>query len=167
MRILSFFFMLIFHLTHAQSDQKAIDEQVWKPFTIAIMNQDVDAFVALHSKDLVRAELNRGSVFGLKDYQDQMKGTWPLWKESLEKDKATYTFELRFLQRISNGELAYDVGYFKNKSVMPDGTSRISYGKFQVALRKESNIWKILVDSDSNEGGTITEEMFLKASPMQ
>jgi hypothetical protein len=36
-----------------------------------------------------------------------------------------------------------------------------------VALRKENGTWKILVDSDTNEGGTITDEMFLKAKPLE
>jgi hypothetical protein len=36
-----------------------------------------------------------------------------------------------------------------------------------VALRKENGVWKILVDSDTNEGGTITEEMFQKAKPIE
>ena len=35
--------------SHAQTDQQAIDNQVWKPFTKAIMTQDVAAFVSVHS----------------------------------------------------------------------------------------------------------------------
>jgi hypothetical protein len=36
-----------------------------------------------------------------------------------------------------------------------------------VVLRKEENTWKILVDTDSNEGGTIGEAQFLAAAPME
>lgn len=152
---------------YSQTDQQEIDTQVWKPFTKAIMTQDVAAFVTLHSKDLVRAEINGKKVMSLAEYQKGMEANWPGWKESIEKNKTQYTFELRFLERISNGTLAYEVGYFKNEVVNASGEKRMSYGKFHVVLRKENGVWKILVDSDSNEGGTITEEFFQAAQPIE
>lgn len=151
----------------AQSSQQEINEQVWKPFTKAIMNQDVATFASLHSADLVRAERNPGKILNLAEYRKNMETGWPDWKESLAKNKIKYTFELRFTERISNGNLAYEVGYFKNESVSPAGEKRIGYGQFHVTLRKENGAWKILVDSDSNLGGTITEEMFQSAKPME
>lgn len=151
----------------AQTPQQEINEQVWKPFTKAIMNQDVATFASLHSNDLVRAERNSGKVLNLAEYQKNMETGWPGWKESLAKNKIKYTFELRFTERISNGNLAYEVGYFKNESVSETGEKRIGYGQFHVTLRKENGTWKILVDSDSNLGGTITEEMFQAAKPLE
>jgi ketosteroid isomerase-like protein len=165
MKLLSIFALLISISAFGQNDQAGINTQVWKPFTRAIMSQDVSAFIALHSKDVVRAELNGNRVLSYTDYLAGMEKSWPGWKESIQKNNTQYIFELRFLQRISNGNLAYEVGYFKNLSIT-NGQKRESYGKFQVALRKENGVWKILVDSDSNEGGTITEEMFLKAKPL-
>lgn len=152
--------------SHAQTDQQAIDNQVWKPFTKAIMTQDVAAFVSVHSKDLIRAERDQKKVLDLNSYQAGMEAGWPSWKESIKKSNQNYTFELRFLERISNGTLAYEVGYFKNEVISSSGEKRISYGKFQVALRKENGIWKILVDSDSSESGNITDEMFAAAQPI-
>jgi ketosteroid isomerase-like protein len=151
----------------AQTPQQEINEQVWKPFTKAIMNQDVATFASLHSTDLVRAERNSGKILNLAEYRKNMEAGWPGWKESLAKNKIDYTFELRFTERISNGSLAYEVGYFKNESVSPTGEKRIGYGQFHVTLRKENGTWKILVDSDSNLGGTITEEMFQSAKPLE
>lgn len=151
----------------AQTPQQEINEQVWKPFTKAIMNQDVATFASLHSTDLVRAERNSGKILSLAEYHKNMEAGWPGSKESLAKNKIDYTFELRFTERISNGNLAYEVGYFKNESVSPTGEKRIGYGQFHVTLRKENGIWKILVDSDSNLGGTITEEMFMAAKPLE
>ena len=37
------------------------------------------------------------------------------------------------------------------------------YGKFHVFMRKMDNIWKIIVDYDSNEHDTINEQSFLSA----
>lgn len=158
--------LAVVNMGFAQSDQSDINEQVWKPFTKAIMTQDVEGFAALHSKDLVRAEINRKKVMGLEEYKKGMEAGWPGWKESIQKNKSKYTFELRFIERISNGAMAYEIGYFKNESVTATGEKRDSYGKFHVVLRKENGVWKILVDSDSNEGGFITKEMFAAAAPL-
>jgi ketosteroid isomerase-like protein len=150
-----------------QQSTKEINEQVWKPFTQAIMTQDVEKFIALHSKDLVRAERDGKRVLTYDQYKTRMDQSWPKWRESNKQDNVQYTFELRFLERISNETQAFEVGYFKNQTVTPTGEKRMSYGQFHVALRKESGVWKILVDSDSNNGKTITEEMFQAAKPLE
>lgn len=165
--IFVFLFLAITTCSLAQTDQQQINDQVWKPFTKAIMTQDVDVFASLHSNDLVRAEISRKKVMDLKEYHQGMKSGWPAWKESIKKDKLAYTFELRFLDRISNGTSAYEIGYFKNETTDANGKKQIGYGKFHVVLRKENGVWKILVDSDSNEGGKITEEMFQAAQAIQ
>jgi ketosteroid isomerase-like protein len=167
MRLLSIAFLLFSFSAMGQNDQADINNQVWKPFTKAIMAQDVAAFIAVHSKDVVRAELTDSQVQNYAEYQAAMEKSWPGWKESIQKSNSKYTFELRFLQRICNGTMAYEVGYFKNESINAKGEKRMYFGKFHVALRKEDGTWKILVDSDSNEGNTITEEMFLKAKPLE
>lgn len=164
--IFTMFFCFSAVLLFAQDHDRDIDEQVWKPFTKAIMTQDVEAFMALHSKDVIRVERNSKQIFGKETYQMNAADNWPKWKESLQKNNIQYAFELRFLERITNGDIAYQVGYFKNESMMPSGQKRVSYGKFHVVLKKEGGRWKILVDSDSDLNGTITEEMFLAASPL-
>jgi ketosteroid isomerase-like protein len=148
-------------------DQKEINDQVWKPFTEAIMTQNHQAFIALHSKDVIRVERNGKKVLTHDDYKKGMEENWPRWKDSMSKNGGTYTFELRFSERLSNGTQAYEVGYFKNTVVDKHGKKSESYGRFHVALRKENGVWKILVDSDSNEGGTITEEMFQAAQALE
>lgn len=159
--------VMIVFVSNGQHDQQDINEQVWKPFTLAIMTQDVNRFSSLHSKDVIRVERNSKKIFGLEEYRRNMEAGWPGWKETLTRNQTRYTFELRFLERICNGEVAYETGYFKNEMVSPSGERRTSYGKFHVTLRKENGTWKILVDSDSNEGGAITEEMFQAAKPLE
>lgn len=166
-KLLTLSMLLIATISQAQTDQADINEQIWKPFTKAIMAQDVSVFVALHSSDLVRAEINGNKVMGWEEYKKSMEAGWPGWKESIHKNNIKYTFELRFIDRISNGKLAYEVGYFKNETISASGEKHESFGKFHVALRKEGNTWKILVDSDSNEGGTITRDQFLTAKSLE
>jgi len=52
--ILSILLTLFSLCSFAQTDQAEINEQVWKPFEKAIMNQDVTAFVALQRTDSCR-----------------------------------------------------------------------------------------------------------------
>lgn len=158
---------MIMNIPGFSQTEKEINEQVWKPFTQAIITQDVEKFVAVHSKDLVRAERDGKRVLTYDQYKARMEQGWPAWKESNKKNNTQYTFELRFLERISNETQAFEVGYFKNESITASGEKRVSYGQFHVALRKENGVWKILVDSDSNNGKTITEEMFQAAKPIE
>ena len=44
--------------------------------------------------------------------------------------------ERSFLERIVNGDTAWEVGYYKVRSKRPDQEPRIFYGKFHVLLRK-------------------------------
>ena len=40
------------------------------------------------------------------------------------------------------------------------------YNTFQVLLNKESGTWKIVFDSDSSEGSTLSEKDFQAAQPL-
>jgi hypothetical protein len=84
----------------AQSTQKEINEQVWKPFIRSFSEGDTDAF-----------------MFGI----------------------------------------------YKTSWKMANGDQGVGYGRFHVALRKESGTWKIFLDTDSSEKGTINEASFLNA----
>jgi ketosteroid isomerase-like protein len=143
--------------------QTEITEQVWKPFIKTFNEYDSKGFLDLHSKDVVRSSRDSKQVLNWTEYfQQQESGD----KRSLAGGSKR-TLELRFLERIGNSEQAIDVGIYKTTSIRKDGNSRSFYGKFIVVLRKESGSWKILVDTDSSEGGTITEKEFLEASAME
>ena len=160
-------FMLISLAAVCQNNEREINEQVWKPFTKAITTQDVEGFIQLHSKEVMRVERDSKHILNYDQYKSDMEKSWPSWKQSIEVEKTKYTFELRFLERASNGNQAFEVGYFKNEITNSKGEKRASYGQFHVALRKENGIWKILVDSDSSNNRTITEEMFQAATAME
>lgn len=147
--------------TFGQSVQQEINEQVWKPFIKAFNNRDTESFMAVHSKDAVRAPRDSKIVWNWDEYSKNQKR----WNEQPKQNK--HALELRFTERISGEDLAMDVGVYKTTSFKPDGTSRSFYGRFHVVLRKESGTWKILVDTDSSEGGTIVEKDFLNATPME
>jgi ketosteroid isomerase-like protein len=165
--ILSGVFLMISLVGVSQNAKQEINEQVWKPFIKTLLSHDVEGFMNMHSKDVMRVERDHGHMLNFDQYKKDLNMSWPAWKQSMEVEKTTNDFELRFLERISNGDQAFEVGYFKNETTNANGKKRTGYGQFHVALRKENGIWKILVDADSNNNRTITEEMFQAAKPME
>jgi ketosteroid isomerase-like protein len=146
------------HFANAQSDpvQKEINEQVWKPFIRTFNNDDDEGFKAVHSKDVIRVNQDGKQISGYDQYfkkvPDSIKAKWGKWSKHIE---------LRFTQRISGKDKAFEVGYYKTTSKnVTTGETRTGYGKFHVLLRKENGVWKILMDADANEG---TDEAIFQA----
>jgi ketosteroid isomerase-like protein len=160
--ILFIVFVFLSGSLSAQPEQKVINDQVWKPFIKTFNDFDDNGFMALHSKDVVRALRDDGRVMGYDEYAAIEASD----NHTAKLNKSTRKIELRFTERWINQNLAYEVGVYKTESIKPSGNNRVYYGKFHVVLRKENGTWKILVDSDSNEGG-ITDKEFLAARPME
>ena len=115
---------------------------------------------SVHSKDVVRVIQEDGQIFGYDQYfkkiPDSLIAKWANWKKNIE---------LRFTQRISSEDKAFEVGFYKTTSTnIRTGEQRKSFGRFHVLLRKENGTWKIIMDADTGEGAS--EENFNKASPM-
>ena len=88
---------------------------------------------------------------------DTIKAKWGQWKKNIE---------LRFIQRIAASGKAFEVGYYKTTGTdTATGKTRTGYGKFHVLLRRENNIWKILMDEDANEN--TTEAVFQTGKPLE
>jgi ketosteroid isomerase-like protein len=141
--------------------RKEINEQVWMTFIKSFGSGDKKLFKSVHSKDVVRVMQDEGEIFGYDQYfkiiPDSLKAKWANWKKNIE---------LRFTQRISGEDKAFEVGFYKTTSTnIQTGEQRKSFGRFHVLLRKENGTWKIVMDADTAEGAS--EENFNKASPLQ
>lgn len=148
--------------SNAQQYQTEINEQVWKPFIASFDNLNADAFLALHSKDLVRSGRESNQILNWSTYlQQQRNGDKRTQELGIRR-----TISLRFTERLANDSQAIDVGIYKTTNISKDGNSQSFYGRFHVVMRKEAGNWKILVDTDSSERGTISEKDFLSAKPM-
>lgn len=147
----------------AQDIQKEINDQVWKPFIKTFNNRDTDGFMAVHSKEAVRSPRDAKTVWNWNEYyQEQKKGD-----DHGKISGSKRALELRFTERIANKDLAVDVGIYKVTVTQKGGEIQSFYGRFHVVLKKEMNQWKILVDTDSSEGGTIDEKRFLLAQSIE
>ena len=149
-------------MSYCQDYQKEINEQVWKPFIDTFNKLDAYGFIGVHSKDLVRSPRDSKKILNWEEYYNQQS-------EQMSRNKADgakFSIELHFTERIANANQAIDVGIYKTTVTRKDGSVKSFYGRFHVVLRKENGIWKILVDTDSSEAGTIAEKDFVAAKPM-
>lgn len=157
--------VLIFSVITAfgQDEKPAVNEQIWKPFIEAFNNRNTQKFMDVHSKDVVRSSRDSKQVIGWDEYYKQMERG----DKSENASKSKRILELRFTERLYGKDKAVEVGIYKTTYVRADGTSQSFYGRFHCVHRKENGVWKILVDTDSSEGRTISEKNFLEASPME
>ena len=156
-------FILISLSCFAQDFTKEIDDQVWKPFIATFNSHDTEAFMALHSKDVVRSPRDSKVLLNWDEY-------FKLHQESDQREKkggATRTIDLSFTERISNAKQAIDIGVYRATVTTKDGKSATYtyYGRFHVVLRKEGGTWKILVDTDSSSG--VSDKDFIAARPLE
>ncbi len=148
----------------SQSSQTTeINEQVWKPFIKYYNAHNATEFLALHSKDVIRSPRDNKAIWNWDKYLErQSSGDQRDLKENSQRK-----LELRFSERISNTDRAIDIGVYKSTYIFYDGKKESYYGRFHVVLRKENEVWKILVDTDSSEGGIIGEKEFMQAKSME
>ena len=144
---------------------KQLDRDIWIPFSEAFAAADSERFMGLHSKELVRVEGGRKQVLGWAQYAEQNRRSF----ETQKSRGGKVAIDFRFLERIAGPEMASERGIFQftmtpATPTTPGGSEpRRFYGKFHVISRKENGVWKILVDYDSNEGGTIDEKSWQAA----
>jgi uncharacterized protein (TIGR02246 family) len=135
---------------------RELNRDVWHAFRRAYGAGDAAAFLALHAPDLVRAGGPDKQVYGVAEYAAQTEE----WFARLAGRGDRVGIEFRFLERIATGELASERGVYRITAVRAGGERRIFYGRFHTFARKSGGRWRIAVDYDSDEGGTVTEETF-------
>ncbi len=157
-----FLFLGLFpSIVNSQIDslQQEINDQVWRPFISAFGDRDNETFSKVHSKDFIRVIRDDKRIYGYNVAFGNDAGTQQNqspWKRSIE---------LRFIERIASEREAFEIGYYQTTyEHRTSGEKSVSYGKFHVLLRKESGVWKILMDADGHEG--TNERIFKSASPL-
>lgn len=139
---------------------KEINQDIWIPFKEAFAGNQAEKFLSLHSKDLTRA--SGKEIFNFSQYAENQKKSF----QNFIQEGIKLEIDFRFLERIANETQASERGIYATTIKTKEGQSNVYYGKFHVILRKEKGIWKILVDYDSNENGTIQADDFKKAFKM-
>jgi ketosteroid isomerase-like protein len=156
-----FVFQLVSSHTFAQAPSKIdwlkeLNRDIWLPFMEAYASGNVEKYLALHSKDFIRGMGDQNLVNDLKGYGENSRKMF----KNLQESGAKVKIDFRFLKRIANAQSAYEIGIYQFTALNSKGEAQNYYGKFHVVSRKENNVWKILVDYDSNENETINEAVF-------
>lgn len=141
---------------------REIDAQVWVPMLRASDQFDAEGFLAVQSAELIRVSVDRNEVYDLDRYAGEIRAGFARARER----KLRRTSTLRFLTRTHSGGLARDTGIFRSEVVLASGETRVSYTAFEMILRKEDGRWKLLLDQDAGREGTITEQDYLKGTPL-
>ncbi len=129
--------------------------RMWNKFSQAFDTLDHQTLKRIHSKDLIR--IAEGKYFLDRD---RYLATYKIDFEMAKTNNSKRAISFRFHERIHNDSLASEKGVYK----LTMGNNPPYYGKFHVLLKKEKGYWKIFMDYDSNEGGTIGEDDYKKGS---
>lgn len=139
-----------------------INQQIWEPFMESYESFDAQKFMSVHTEDVIRVSRDGKKIYVGAEYGERMKTSFARTKES----GTSRTIEFRFLQRLAQEDVGYEVGYYKIRNKRPGDQERIFYGKFHVTLKKVDGVWKIATDSDSSLNNGITEEDFKTGKPL-
>jgi uncharacterized protein (TIGR02246 family) len=133
-----------------------LNRDVWHAFRRAYAARDVEGFLALHLPELIRAGGPGRDVHGYPRYAEQ---TGEFFAELTRRGDGI-VIDFRFTERIAAAGLASERGVFRITATPAAGAQRVFYGRFHTFARKVDGRWRIAVDYDSNEGGTVDADSF-------
>ena len=153
------FFAFITTVSYGQNKEnlKAINA-VWAKFYKAYTTLDYTIMAEIHAKELVRVSGGQKIL----DYDIYINN----YKAGFERDKLTgqtSEISLRFFERLNTNTTASERGIYKLVRNKGTDKERAYYGQFHVLLKKIDGEWKITMDYDSSEGGTIGEDDYTNA----
>ena len=157
------FFMLFLVVFTNQSKSQSLNNikeinKVWGKFYQAFDSLDYQLMSEIHSKKLVR--ISGGKK--ITDYETYINNYKTRFKKA-QKNNISNNISLRFFERINNDSIASERGIYKLVRIENQENKQIYYGQFHVLFIKEDNMWKILMDYDSNESNSIGEKDYIKA----
>lgn len=128
-----------------------LNRDIWIPFSESYAAGDADRYIALHSQDFVRVSKSGEHATDLHGYAKSVLRSFN--RNAISGGRTT--IEFRFVERFASDMSASERGIYKYTFFPPSGSPTSGYGKFHVVSRKENGVWKIFMDYDSDEGGTI------------
>ncbi len=137
-----------------------LNRDIWHPFARTYAAKDLAGFLAIYATDLIRAGGPGKSVHGYDEYSAKMAD----WFTRLAGDGAEVRIEFRFTERLAGNGLASERGIFKIDARRPLAGQRVFFGRFHAFARKAGDRWQIVADYDSDESGSLTQDLFQAAT---
>lgn len=138
---------------------KAIDADVWVPYSKAFAEGKANDYIAIHSKSLLRV---MGDLKFVDPYDGFTKNMQEMFA-TLNKQKVKVSIQFRFTERIANTDTASERGIYEFTMTDAQGKVTKNYSRFHNFLKKEGGKWKIVMDYDSSEKGAVNEAMYKAA----
>jgi ketosteroid isomerase-like protein/dienelactone hydrolase len=135
---------------------REINRDIWQPFSEAYAANDAEKYLQLHIPEFIRANGGQwAGVRNLSEYGVSVRKNFT--QNQAEGRKAAIDFT--FFERTAGPDMATERGVYRYTSFETAGT-QYYYGQFHVFHRKIGGKWKIAVDYDSDESGTIGRDNF-------
>lgn len=139
---------------------RALNNDIWHAYRRAYGNGDAAAFLALHSPDLIRAGGPAQRIQGFPAHAAETGR----WFAELAAGGDGVDIDFRFTERIAEGDLASERGRYRLTARRPGAEDKVFHGAFHLFARRIDGRWRIVVDYDSDEGATVTAEMFAEGA---
>jgi len=131
--------------TPPPDDDAAIDA-VYEHFSQAYAALDMQMVLDLYTDDAYHMI---GTAQRILQGKEELALAYSLLERTKEKG-GQLAIEFRIVDRKIEGDMAYDVGYYKLTTTRPDGESRDEASKFLTVLKKQADgSWRFVVDSQS------------------
>ncbi len=118
---------------------RGLNADVWHPFRAAYAACDTDAYLALHTPDLIRAG---GPGRTVQTYAEVAAETGPWFAGAVERG-LRLGIEFRFTERLAAGGLACERGFFRITA-----GEDVFHGRFHTFSRHTGSRWQIVADHD-------------------
>ncbi|HST64197.1 MAG TPA: nuclear transport factor 2 family protein [Mycobacteriales bacterium] len=125
-----------------------LDRDIYEPFRAAYRSYDTEAYLALHTPDLIRVGGPGRTVQG---YAEVAAEVGP-WFADAAATGLPLAIDFRFTERLADGDRASDRGVYR---IEVDGA--VLHGRFHTFSRKDGGRWRMVVDYDSDDGATLTD----------
>jgi ketosteroid isomerase-like protein len=143
---------------------REINRDIWQPFSEAYAANDAEKYIALHAPNFIRG--NGGMWAGVKNLEEYAASVRKNFAQNIAQNQKV-GIDFTFFERVAGAETASERGIYRYNSMGKDGVPKFFYGQFHVFHRKINGKWKILVDYDSDENGTINAEKFNAGWPTE
>jgi ketosteroid isomerase-like protein len=132
-----------------------LNRDIWLPFSQAYADRDLDAYLRLHTADLLRVDVDHKWLGGLAEYGELSR---PIFAKLIDRDDAA-EIRFRFFERLASADLASERGYFRLAITVtePEPGELVFYGQFHTFARRVDGVWRLCVDY---ERGSASEEDF-------
>ncbi|HEX6345793.1 YybH family protein [Umezawaea sp.] len=141
---------------------RELNEHVWLAYRAAYRAGDAAAFLALHDPGVIRAGGPAKRVSGFAELAlDTTR-----WFADLAERGGSVAIDFRFTERIAGGGVASERGVYRLVATRAGGDRRTFHGRFHVFTRRVEGRWRIVVDYDSDEQGTVTAPDYESATPL-